>query len=106
MLLKDLLEKVRSLESFSEKEKNKLLRVMTRLSVSQLQELASLILWYEEQEKHLQKEETGILHKIKTLFIKMNQYAAKNGITLSFKRREEKEKTEDLKTLNRLLDQL
>lgn len=106
MLLKELVEKIQSLDGFSKKDKQACLNLVTRLNKTQLQELASLIVWYEEQEKNLHRQEEGILNKVKILFTKMNRYAAKMGKKFYFKHMEQQETAENLKNLDQLLNQL
>jgi hypothetical protein len=106
MLLKELVEKIQSLDGFSEKDKKACLNLITHLNKAQLQELASLVFWYEEQEKNLHRQEKGILNKVKMLFTKMNRYAAKMGGKLYFKQMEEQETKKNLRDLDALLNQL
>ena len=106
MLLKDLVQKIKNSTALTEAQKNKCLNLIPHANGEQLHELATNIVWLEQQESTLNHEEEQMMSKLKLTFTKMNHYAVKEQKKQQLNSMEERSKAEDEGHLNSLIQDL
>lgn len=106
MTVGELVQTIQQNKVLSAEQKEKCLNLVPNLDKEHLKELASMMLWLENQNENLDAEEEALNSKVKELFAGMNKYAKKSAKKIHFTSLETKLRKQELGEADSLIQKL